>query len=232
MNLETRRLAGRYAQLALCAVLVGCGLGGCRLFSNLPPCPSLVSDCTEGTAPIEIRFDARGSHDEDGIVTTYAWSFGDGTRAYGAVVTHVFSVPGTYYVELAISDDDGASAILGQLVVVREPFVPPTAAFSAAPSVAAIDEPVTFDASASFDPDGWLVSYSWDFGDASLAAGISAVHRFQEAGTFVVTLTVVDDDGASSSHIETIVIADTSKLQVPGLTDGRPCSALQCPLNP
>ena len=209
MNLKSRRLAGRCAQLALCAVLVGCGLGGCRLFSNLPPCPSLVSDCTEGTAPIEIRFDAGGSYDEDGIVTTYAWSFGDGTSAYGAVVTHIFSVPGTYYVELTISDNDGAAATQGQIITVLEPFVPPTASFSAAPSVAAIDEPVTFDASASFDPDGWLVSYLWDFRDTSLGAGMSAVHRFQEAGTYAVTLTVVDDDGASSDHVETIIVADT-----------------------
>ncbi|MGB3209625.1 MAG: PKD domain-containing protein [Desulforhopalus sp.] len=53
---------------------------------------------------------------------------------------------------------------------------------------------VNFDASGSFDSDGSLVSYSWDFGDGATGTGVSASHQF--TGTYPsVTLTVIDNSG-------------------------------------
>ncbi|MFH1724805.1 MAG: PKD domain-containing protein [Elusimicrobiota bacterium] len=56
---------------------------------------------------------------------------------------------------------------------------------------------LAFDGGGSEDPDGEIVSYEWDFGDDSIASGASATHAYAEPGTYTVTLTVADDDGAA-----------------------------------
>jgi hypothetical protein len=56
----------------------------------------------------------------------------------------------------------------------------------------------TFDGSASIDGEGPIVSYEWDFGDGE-AGGAGAAHEYAEAGTYAVTLTVVDDEGAGTT---------------------------------
>ncbi|MFO7618996.1 MAG: PKD domain-containing protein [Thermoplasmata archaeon] len=61
---------------------------------------------------------------------------------------------------------------------------------------AAVNPTFRFDASGSYDIDGCIVSYGWDFGDGSIAQGIAVEHTYSVAGTYEVTLTVTDDDGA------------------------------------
>jgi hypothetical protein len=50
-------------------------------------------------------------------------------------------------------------------------------------------------ATGSFDPDGTVVDYLWDFGDGMVETGPDVTHRFAEAGDYRVTLIVKDDDG-------------------------------------
>ena len=50
-----------------------------------------------------------------------------------------------------------------------------------------------FDASSSFDLDGSIVSYEWDFGDGSVATGETASHTYDLTGAYEVTLIVTDD---------------------------------------
>jgi PKD repeat protein len=61
------------------------------------------------------------------------------------------------------------------------------------------DEDVTFDASASRDPDGGIVAYEWDFGDGNKGNGVLARHRYRAPGTYKVKLTVRDDAGLANS---------------------------------
>ncbi|WP_212637886.1 PKD domain-containing protein [Desulfocicer vacuolatum] len=71
-------------------------------------------------------------------------------------------------------------------------------------------EMVQFNGDGSTDSDGMIVSYAWDFGDGSAASGIAPVHTYGAAGSYTVTLTVEDDDGAT----------DTSTAQVTISTEG------------
>lgn len=68
------------------------------------------------------------------------------------------------------------------------------------------NKPTTFDASASRDVDGVIVSYRWDFGDGGSAEGASVTHRFTSPGTYTVTLMVTDDDGATDTVTHTIQV--------------------------
>jgi len=56
-----------------------------------------------------------------------------------------------------------------------------------------VNEIVTFDASGSYDPDGTIVGYAWDFGDGTTSTDVTTTHYYAQEGLYVVTLTVWDD---------------------------------------
>jgi PKD repeat protein len=64
---------------------------------------------------------------------------------------------------------------------------------------AGVGEAVKFDGSDSYDPDGKIDSYEWDFGDDSTGKGKKPKHTYGEAGKFNVRLTVTDDKGTPAS---------------------------------
>jgi PKD repeat protein len=74
----------------------------------------------------------------------------------------------------------------------------------------------TFDASASTDPDGFIMRYNWDFGDGSTAYGKTVSHTFATAGTYSVVLTVMDELNGNS-RITNIV--DAAAPPVVGIFD-------------
>jgi len=76
---------------------------------------------------------------------------------------------------------------------------PPVASFTCSPERPTVGQAVTFDASSSYDPDGTIVSYEWDFGDGATASGVVVTHVYSAAGSYTVTLTVTDDAGAANS---------------------------------
>ncbi|WP_458233125.1 PKD domain-containing protein, partial [Roseateles sp. P5_E8] len=65
----------------------------------------------------------------------------------------------------------------------------------------------TFFASASTDAEGNIASYTWDFGDGTTAAGVSAKKLFATAGTYTVQLTVTDSVGAISTATQQVVVS-------------------------
>ena len=81
---------------------------------------------------------------------------------------------------------------------------PPLAQASADPSVGQAPLVVSFDASASADPDGSIASYAWDFGDGTTGNGAATTHTYTAAGTYSVTLVVMDDAGATDTWTTTI----------------------------
>src|SRR5262249_40198031 len=61
----------------------------------------------------------------------------------------------------------------------------------------------------SFDPDGSIASCAWTFGDGGSASGVTVTHSYAQAGTYVVTLNVTDNVGASGSDTAMVTIAPT-----------------------
>jgi len=88
---------------------------------------------------------------------------------------------------------------------------PPNAAFSLNPISGMAPLQVSLDGSASSDPDGNIVAYSWDFGDGSPKdSGQTVQHTFTATGTLTVSLTVEDDQGVQHSLSKTITVLDAS----------------------
>jgi LPXTG-motif cell wall-anchored protein len=68
----------------------------------------------------------------------------------------------------------------------------------------------TFPAAGSADSDGEITGFTWSFGDGSAPAeGEQVVHGYAAAGTYTVTLTVTDDDGASTTATRQVVVPAT-----------------------
>jgi PKD repeat protein len=151
-----------------------------------------------------IAFDASGSSEPGGTIASYAWDFGDGPSGAGVAPTHSYAAFGTYTVTLTVTDANGAAAAVTHPVTVANR--PPSAAFRVRPAAPVRTQLVTFDGSASSDPDGPLGSYAWSFGDGARASGPRATHRFAARGAYTVALTVTDADGATASTSQTLTV--------------------------
>lgn len=64
----------------------------------------------------------------------------------------------------------------------------------------------SFDAAASTDPDGTITSYAWAFGDGTNGTGATVAHPYAAAGTYDVTLTVTDDQGATGTLTKPVTV--------------------------
>lgn len=176
--------------------------------ANQPPIAAFTfSPSAEIEVGENLTFDATASFDPDGTITRYLWDFGDGTTLEGpdkAIVTHAYAEPGSYPVTLVVVDDQGASSPPEiATITVGEANKPPVARFTYSPTtdIQAGDE-ITFDATSSQDPDGIITNYIWTFGDGTVLEGPDkavVTHVYEEAGTYTVTLVVVDDQGATSA---------------------------------
>ena len=96
----------------------------------------------------------------------------------------------------------------------------PVAQFTATPREGAAPLDVWFDASASFDPDADELSFLWNFGDGTTGPGMERLHRFEQAGTYHVVLTVDDDwGGVTEATVDIIVVERTYYAVVVGIAD-------------
>jgi len=79
--------------------------------------------------------------------------------------------------------------------------------FTYSPLSPRVGDRVFFDASSSSDPDGTIVRYRWNYGDGEFEEGPVNNKDYTAAGTYLVTLTVTDNQGKSSSVTKTITIS-------------------------
>ena len=197
--------------LALLLILAAFALGGCTLDSlfsglvNQPPQAVIDASPAQGQAPLTVHFNAASSHD-DHAIRQYHWDFGDpkSTAPLSTVdATHTYLSPGTYVVKLTVVDEAGEMSSDKIAVVVENP--PPVAAFTMDNELPPVGVPVVFDASASYDPNGEVKSYTWDFGDGSTGNGAKTNHSYSKAVYTVVTLTVTDNEGAVAIKRQAVV---------------------------
>ena len=85
---------------------------------NHPPVAVVGQDQTVDTGE-RVRFDASGSHDEDGEIVSYTWDFGDDSFATGVTASHTYDSAGEYTVTLTVEDNDGATAIATCIITVE-----------------------------------------------------------------------------------------------------------------
>ena len=193
-----KQLLGLLLLVTVAVVVTAC-------FHDLNPVAMISTSQRQGYPPLEITFDGSGSQGVESSIVSYRWDFDDGITAETATVVHTFEEKGRYNVVLIVTDADGLIGSVDKTIHVLN-FVP-HADFRIFPYGAPHDYPVQFDASKSYDPDGEIISYHWDFGDETSAKGMNVEHIFPEQQTkYQVTLTVIDDDGAANNSVRTVVV--------------------------
>lgn len=86
-------------------------------------------------------------------------------------------------------------------------LVPTVAAFTFSPVTPEVLQIVNFNASTSTPgSDRTIVAYNWDFGDGVTKTGVKTTHDYTPSGVYLVTLTVVDDQGKPTSTSQTVTV--------------------------
>lgn len=130
-------------------------------------------------------------------LASWTWKVDGVDAGSGPALTRTFDETGTYNVTLNVTDARGKYNVTTRAIRVLSP---PTPLFALDQD----DRSVTVDAAPSLDRDGEIVSYAWDWGDGQTGEGVGATHEYVATGTYVVTLTVTDDDGATATANRTV----------------------------
>jgi len=200
---------------------------------NNPPTARFTASRSYGNSPLTVQFNASLSRDADGSIELYGWDFGDGSTGSGMIMSHTFTAVATsnITVTLTVTDDDGATGTTTAVITVIVPEVVatdgPTASFTVTDPVLLIyhsDNPssspslfeVEFDPSASTAAAGghYIEFYLWNFGDGetlSMTTDAKVKHPYElraQTHTFVVTLTVIDEQGLRHSAVGNVTLTN------------------------
>lgn len=93
-----------------------------------------------------------------------------------------------------------------RLVAAGTPNLSPIASASVNATTGLTSTSFLFSSTGSNDPDGTVVSYLWNFGDGTSSTAASPSKTYPVAGTYVATLTVTDNQGATGSQSLTITV--------------------------
>ncbi len=130
-----------------------------------------------------------------GNIVAWNWNFGDGSvNSFTRNPVHTYTTAGTYNVLLtAVSNNSCAASITKTVNINQQPL----AQFGMTNDPTVALEPVYFsDFSA---PTGSISSWLWSFGDEGSGEGPSPTHVYQNAGSYIITLTVFDNNGCTDT---------------------------------
>lgn len=182
---------------------------GCLTCS--PPADVMLYHPTTIHAPIEAFFVARPnfptradviafndtSYKEHGRATSWSWDFGDGTTSTSQNAAHQFSEMRDYTVRFRVTDNEGFTAWHNRTLIITNHA--PIARMAPVGPTVVQSQPILF-RDESVDPDGTLVSRRWSFGDGGASVDREVRHAFATPGEIEASLTVTDNDGASTTE--------------------------------
>ena len=181
--------------------------------ANAAPVLGPLSGPSYGTPGLALT--VSGNFTDAGTLDTHsaAFDWGDGASDAAAINesngagsasgTHTYAAAGSYTVALTLSDNDGSSST-GTLALTVTAANNPPVANAGGPYAGGEGGTITFNGSASRDPDGDVITYDWNFGDGTAhGVGVAPKHAYLNNGSYVVTLVVTDSRGAASAPAQT-----------------------------
>ncbi|MBS1565433.1 MAG: PKD domain-containing protein, partial [Bacteroidetes bacterium] len=165
-----------------------------QIVVRTPPVVDFTSPKSKSCKPFTVSFS-----DISPDAVSWQWNFGDGGTGTGRTPTHTYGSVGQYDVSLTITDSKGCQNTITKTNFVE--IIAPIAVISNVPNGGCA--PYTFSpVSGSVQIDG-IASYTWDFGDAGApgnnATGPTPSFTYTNTGNYTVSLTVVTNDGCTST---------------------------------
>lgn len=177
------------------------GLTTCTVSDTNAVCIPLAADFDYTYDCGKYTFTSTSSWITGAAPTSFTWDFDDGPLGSGSSDMHMYnvSVPTPFDVKLTITNAAGCVAMITKQIIVNPP---PTADINVMPSDTCVDKPFMF----SNVNNAGIVGWDWQFGDMSSNGGASPKHSYTVAGTYMVTLTVTDENGCTNSDVETVIV--------------------------
>lgn len=190
--------------------------------TNKPPIANASSGVPyRGYTYSDITFNGSNSYDSDGTLTLWHWDFGDGNKGFGEIVTHSYSISGTFTVILTVTDDRGAISTDANIAVIEQPAGVPTIPEIEGPTTGKKNTEYAYTA-LSTDPDGDNITYIFDWGDSTNITQIDfvksnttvkATHSWDSAGVYIVTVYVLDENNTKSDAKKIKVLIDVKFIE-------------------
>ncbi len=190
---------------------------------DIAPIANFTCSTTSPIEGTEVQFNDT-TYSYDGVVTWY-WDFDDGSTSPLRDVSHSFawnrSAP--YLVELTVTEADGNSSKKTIPITVLDSI--PSVDFICSPKNLTEGLVVAFQDNSSAHDE--LVSWTWHFGDGNQSTEQNAAHTYAKSGSYLVVLTVEDNDSSVNSTSRWIDVADSIPIvnftTAPGLAiEGSP----------
>jgi hypothetical protein len=205
--------------------------GSTTVIVNVSPAadqpPVAVANGMSITLPINTAtIDGSQSYDPDGTIASYSWTKLSGPAggtiedASAATTTLNGLTKGQYTYQLVVTDNRGATGTTQIIVTVVQPNEPPVANAGPNQTITLPTNTTTLDGSQSYDPDGTIVSYSWQSLEGPGAFTITNSNTAtptiigMEAGIYVFQLTVTDNGGATDKQDVTVYVNAAATVPV------------------
>jgi len=180
--------------------------------TNTAPRARIDANPLSGKSPLSVHFSGIRSYDEDGSISSYGWNFGDNTFATGSTADHTYTRPGHYTATLTVTGNLGGTGIA--TVTLNIENVPPVAVARAYPTSGSDPLTVDFDGSQSYDPDGTITSYYWNFGDGTWERTARAQRVYRDLQSYTAVLTVTDDWGMTAKDEVVITVGNEPPVAI------------------
>lgn len=188
-----------------------------KLFSQLSA--NFSANPVSGCSPVVVQFTDQST----GGPAQWRWDLGNGVTSFLQNPSSSYFNPGTYNIKLVVRNAGGADSIVkNQFITV---YANPVVSFAASDSAGCFPLPVQF-TDLSIPGSGTIVSRSWDFGDGTTSTLQSPLHVYTSAGSFTVTLRVINSSGCTKTFSKTQYIQTTDGVTA-DFTNSNPgsCSA-------
>jgi len=117
---------------------------------------------------------------------------------------------GAHCVQVCVNDTAGNTG--SDTVCFNVDATPPEASFSYSPETPIVNKTLFFNASASHDPEGMVVSFEWDFGDGTTGTEVTTYHTYTEPGNYSVVLTIKDKAGNTDTKTIAIIVQEQPSI--------------------
>jgi len=161
---------------------------------------------------VEISFSGHGT-DEDGVIVEWRWTSnidGDISTKSSFNTSGLTEGKHTIYFKVRDNASEWSKQVTETLIIGENVQNILPIANAGGPYLGDVNDIISFGGSESYDEDGEIVEYLWDFGDKTTGTGESITHTYTSPGNYTATLTVTDDDGDSATNTTMVTIVQLS----------------------